>query len=222
MVGFHHREGTLRMKKLSIGILYILAACGISATAAAQSPSAIYNPAGFYIGGSVGVSDLHDNNDEYGFDNGYGYYRHHTAWKAMLGIRPIPMLGAELSYMDFGGDRGDYSSNYYYGAPYSQAKAGAAFAVGYLPIPLPFFDVYGKAGVARLHEIDYFDIQNLPCNAIPGCFTATSANRWSTDFAYGGGVQWHIGGLGLRAEYERIDTSGPNPDMFTFGVTWTF
>jgi opacity protein-like surface antigen len=124
--------------------------------------------------------------------------------------------------MDFGGNHGDYNDNYYYGAPYSQAKAGAAFGVLYLPLPIPWFDVYGKAGVARLHEIDYFNYQTQPCNAVPGCYTATQADRWSTDFAYGAGVQWHVGVLGLRAEYERIDTSGANPDMFTFGLTWTF
>src|SRR5579862_4631280 len=211
------------MRKLSIGILYILFTCGISAVAFAQSASPIYNPAGFYIGGNVGVSDLHDyNNDHYGFDTGYDYSRHHTAWKGLLGVRPVPLFGLELAYMDFGGNHGDYSNDYYYGAPYSQAKAGAAFGVLYLPLPIPWFDVYGKAGVARLHEIDYFNSQTQPCNAVPGCFTATQADRWSTDFAYGAGVQWHVGSLGLRAEYERIDTSGQNPDMFTFGLTWTF
>ena len=207
------------MKKLSVGILYILAACGICATAFAQSPSAIYNPAGFYIGGSVGVSDLHDSQNDYGFDAGY---RHHTGWKGMLGVRPVPILGLELDYMDFGGNHGNYYSGYYSGAPYSKAKAGAAFAMLYLPIPVPFFDVYGKAGVARLHEIDYFNVLNLVCDTGQACFTGTQTDLWSTDFAYGAGLQWHIGGLGLRAEYERLDTSGPNPDMFTFGLTWTF
>lgn len=208
------------MNRLSavLASLGALGACSVTATACAQSPTALYNPAGFYIGGAVGESDVHTGNDV--FDNNYDYYRHHTAWKGMVGIRPIHMLGAELDYIDFGSPNNNAYYGYYY-SPDAKAKAGAAFGVLYLPLPVPFFDVYGKAGVARLHNIDYLP-QSYSCPALSGCYQTIQVSQWSTDFAYGGGVQWHWGGLGLRAEYERLDTSGPNPEVLTVGLTWTF
>ena len=44
---------------------------------------------------------------------------------------------------------------------------------------------------------------------------------WSTNFAYGAGVQGKIGSLAIRAEYERIGGSSANPDLISLGVTWT-
>ena len=43
-----------------------------------------------------------------------------------------------------------YYNNYYYFGPNSHPKATLLYGVGYLPLPLPFLDVYGKLGVARL------------------------------------------------------------------------
>jgi hypothetical protein len=35
-------------------------------------------------------------------------------------------------------------------------------------------------------------------------------------------VQYIIGSLGIRAEYERFEAAGGSPGPLTAGVTWTF
>jgi opacity protein-like surface antigen len=218
------------MNKTSFATLSLLAlvASSVSATALAQSATQLYNPAGLYIGGGVGTADISNNYYPYGgngYGSGYGYgYGHdhyQTAWKAIVGIRPVPIIGAELEYIDFGStNNNQYYYGNYYGGPSAKASAGSAFGLLYLPLPLPFLDVYGKAGAARLHSTEYL-FPSVSCPGTSGCSTIRE-DQWNTDFAYGAGVQWRWGGLGLRVEYERIDTSGPNPDALTFGVIWIF
>jgi hypothetical protein len=117
------------------------------------------NPLGVYVGAGVGESTVRSDNG-YGYNDSFGYggyysQDHHFAWKVAAGIRPIPAAGAELEYIDFGhpGSDGDYYSNTYYVGPDSHPRAIAAFGVGHLPLPLPFLDVFGKLGVARLPAI---------------------------------------------------------------------
>ena len=70
--------------------------------------------------------------------------------KGIVGIRPIRMLGVEATYIDFGQP---YRHNGYYdynvSGSDSHPTAPALFAVGYLPLPMPFIDVFAKAGVAH-------------------------------------------------------------------------
>lgn len=128
------------MNRISASIFAIVGvgACGASTTALAD------DPAGFYLGAGIGESNLR--NDGYGYNNYYGYDDHQTAWKLIAGIRPIPPVGAEFEYIDFGS--GNVNPNYSYGGNFfnssnSDAKASALFGVGYLPLGLPFLDVFG-------------------------------------------------------------------------------
>jgi hypothetical protein len=58
-----------------------------------------------------------------------------------------------VQYVDFGRiHAGSGSIGGQGGITAVDAKAGTLFALGYLPLPVPFLDVYGKVGVARLHE----------------------------------------------------------------------
>lgn len=180
---------------------------------------------GFYVGASVGESTVRSDNF-YGFD-GFDH-DHHFAWKALAGFRPLRVVGAEVEYLDFGhpgsdGTNADYYSNYYYG-PDSHPRALAAFAVGYLPLPVPSLDVFGKVGAARLRTtVDGFDGGScLPGSACPATTQIGSQNRWDSKFAYGVGVQSKFWGVSLRAEYERISSTYGDPDMFTVGATWGF
>jgi hypothetical protein len=201
------------MNRIANGVLAIVgtAACCAGTVALAA------NPAGFYVGAGVGESNLR--NGGYGYDNYYGYHDDSTAWKLIAGVRPIAPIGLEAEYLDFG--RADNNPDYYYGGDYyngnhTYAKAGAVFGVGYLPVPLPFLDVYGKAGVARLEQTSttYYD------NNYQSGFYRN--DDWSTNFAYGVGVQGKWSGLAVRAEYERISASGNDPDALTVSATWTF
>ncbi len=109
------------------------------------------NPLGAYIGAGAGVSNVGNDN----YSNNYGYngnFGNNLVWKVMAGIRPISIVGAELEYIDFGSNNGHdgYYGNYYFFGPNSHPKATVLYGVGYLPLPLPFLDVYGKLGAARL------------------------------------------------------------------------
>lgn len=44
---------------------------------------------------------------------------------------------------------------------------------------------------------------------------------WSTDLAYGLGVEGTLCRLSIRPEYERIHVRGGDPDMLSLGITWT-
>jgi opacity protein-like surface antigen len=189
------------------------------------------NPLGVYVGAGVGESTVRSDNG-YGYNDSFGYggyysQDHHFAWKVAAGIRPIPAAGAELEYIDFGhpGSDGDYYSNTYYVGPDSHPRAIAAFGVGHLPLPLPFLDVFGKLGVARLHtNVDGYDgpacFANQLCPQYVGSFTQES--RWDTRVAYGVGLQTRFANLSIRAEYERISSPYGDPDLFSIGATWTF
>ncbi len=44
-----------------------------------------------------------------------------------------------------------------------------------------------------------------------------------TELAYGAGVQFNLGNLGLRAEYEKFDTDVVGDlDVISIGATYTF
>jgi hypothetical protein len=206
------------MKQISRTLLAVLAVGACSASTAALAD----NPAGFYVGAGVGYSTVRSDDPAYGYP---GYFDdHQTAWKVMAGVRPIPIIGAELEYIDFGqpGTHRGYFDTNYYGTD-SHPRAGALFGVGYLPIPVPFFDVYGKAGVARL-ETDVTTTVVPDCGPGVTCprYVSTRHDQTDNKFAYGVGVQSKWWGVSFRAEYERISSSYGDPDALTVGATWTF
>jgi hypothetical protein len=105
-----------------------------------------------------------------------------------------------------------------------RSRAETLFGLLYAPIPVPFLDLFAKAGAARLQTRVHGLISPLFCpnsTIDPGCpFFSASAS--STDFAYGAGVQFKFGALALRAEYERINSGLGAPDLLSLGLTWTF
>jgi hypothetical protein len=200
-----------------------LGALLLAATASAD------NLLGLYAGAGVGESTVRS---DYGFDPSYpdDSHPHHTAWKALVGIRPIPFVGAEAEYLDFGhsssADSYDNRFNYYgyQNNDDSHPKAGILYAVGYLP--LPFVDVFVKGGVARL-ETNLNSYGPVTCaNNFAGSSCQPELlgrdHAWQTKGAYGAGVQAHFLGLGVRAEYERISSGYGDPDAFMVSATWTF
>ncbi len=192
-----------------------VAGCGASTAALAE------DPAGFYLGAGVGYSTIRSDDPAYGFP---GYFDdHQTAWKAIAGVRPLPFVGAEFEYIDFGQPSIDsYYNADYYGLD-SHPRAAALFGVGYLPLPIPFFDVFGKAGVARLQTDVNSAVQN--CSAAGICTEYVSIYRQDqTDyrFAYGVGVQSKAWGFAFRAEYERISSPYGDPDALSVSATYTF
>jgi len=149
----------------------------------------------FYLGAGISkdkVSDIVNGGTSFpDIDN--------TAWKVFLGVRPLSVIAFEADYLDLGSQ----TSTFVISSDHADAKAFAGFAVGFLPIPVPFLDVFGKAGIARW-TLDGSSITAL----VPGSFSTHG-----TDFAWGVGTQVHFGNFGARLEYENFripNTNGAN------------
>ncbi|HEX4241124.1 MAG TPA: outer membrane beta-barrel protein [Steroidobacteraceae bacterium] len=184
------------------------------------------NPAGFYAGAGLGYSTVRSDDPAFGYP---GYFNdHEAAWKVMAGVRPIPFLGAEVEYIDFGQPdihRGYFDYNYY--GLDSHPRAGVLSAVGYLPLPVPFFDLYAKAGVARLDtDVTTSVVPSCPSGSGAGCPTNPGYllrhNETFNKLAYGVGVQSKFWNVLFRAEYERISSTFGDPDALTVGAAWNF
>jgi opacity protein-like surface antigen len=142
-----------------------------------------------------------------------------SAYQAMLGIRLLSFLGAEVDYMDLGqqsvrgpgqpvpGEPGSYVS-----AEQVSQKGEAAFGMLYLPVPV--IDVYVKAGLSRITT----DMSATISGPAGTSYAAHSAS--DVGFAYGAGVQWKLGQWAVRGEYERFDAAGANPSLLTIGMTY--
>ncbi|HWX69024.1 MAG TPA: outer membrane beta-barrel protein [Steroidobacteraceae bacterium] len=116
-----------------------------------------------------------------------------TSWKAYLGVRPLDWLAAEGDYIDLGS--GSSASGH------ADGNAAAVYAVGFLPIPLPIVDVFGKVGLAHWKLNG-----NVNSLVSPGSLSTNGS-----EFAWGIGAQAHISIVGARLEYENFNvpnTSG--------------
>jgi opacity protein-like surface antigen len=215
------QERTMNRVAKTLMAMGALGLCAVSACASAD------NLLGFYAGAGVGESTVRS---DYGFDPYYpdDSHPHHTAWKVVAGIRPIPFVGAEAEYLDFGHPSStdsyyDHFNNSDLEAD-SHPKAGILYGVGYLP--LPFVDVFAKVGVARL-ETNLNTYTQGTCTGINpdatcGAPVLSRQEAWQTKVAYGAGVQTHFLGLAVRGEYERISSIYGDPDAFMVSATWTF
>jgi OmpA-OmpF porin, OOP family len=207
----------MSMNRISVTLPAIIAVCACAASTRALAD----DPVGFYLGAGVGYSTVRSDDPAYGLP---GYFNdHQTAWKVIGGIRPLPIVGAEVEYIDFGHPDHDYGANGFanYGLD-SHPRAAALFGVGYLPLPVPFFDVFAKAGIARLQT----DVTTFTCAPSSTCTGANEGffrqNQTDNRFAYGVGVQSKAWGFAFRAEYERISSQFGDPDALTVSATWTF
>ena len=184
---------------------------GLLVVALHPSRSGAVDLLGLYAGGSVGQSSV--NADAGGF-NSNPFDHNHVGFKLTAGVRPISLLGAEVSYIDFGHPSGNFGNT-----PGDVSLRGAA-AFGMIYLPVPIIDVYGKLGLARLQSTAS-GADNGGCGPAcqPGLFRL---DRTDTRLAAGVGAQYKFGKLALRAEYERYDAAGGNPTLLSVGLNWTF
>ena len=202
------------MRKWIGALLGSVLVCGVFVGEA----RAASNPLGFYAGAGVGVATP-VNNYLPGFlrNNEFG-------WNVTAGIRPIPWLGAEVQYLDFGYAR--QQSRLLPGSPFDVSRsdsahsyAAGAFGVAYLPLTFvpPAVDLFAKLGAARLWSSDDYSLYDVTESLTN--FGHQSLNE--TDFAYGGGLQIHFGEFAARVEYEAIDASSSTPSLVTLALVWT-
>ncbi len=171
---------------------------------------------GIYVGAGAGQSQLQQN-----------YYQvdsHTTGWKLVAGWHPISSLGAELDYADLGSKNVSYFGTFGMTQVSTKAHATSLYAVGYLPVPVPWLDIYGKLGATRVQADTNGSntpggcpVSLAPCG--PDYF---STDTTSTKFAWGAGAQFKFGLPGLRVEYERLN--GPQGDdaLLSVAVTLNF
>jgi hypothetical protein len=131
-----------------------------------------------------------------------------TDFKVWAGVRPMSVFAVEADYIDLGSQTVNTPTS---GADLHY-KAYAGYAVGYLPLPLPWVDVFGKVGLA------YWTLTGSSGCLGDLCFTSRLSDNGS-QFAWGAGGQVHFGNFGARLEYESFsirNTGGAN--LFSLSV----
>ena len=139
MVALHHPRN-LAALTLALGVLI--------------SPPVINaaEPLGMYAGGAIGQARIDTGNLEGASPSGgvfsFGTYTEdHSAYKLIVGFRPLSLIGAEIAYMDFGHPGRSFSPG---STTSADVKMSGAAAFGMLYLPVPVVSVYAKAGLARL------------------------------------------------------------------------
>lgn len=214
------------MKNRWFVVLMALIVGSLGAATVAQADDLL----GAYLGASFGQAHIRAEQREIVPQAGGSLDMTHSAFKGILGVRVLSLLGAEVAYMDFGkvssvaglqapGLGGSIT------AERVSQKGEAAFAVLYLPVPV--IDAYVKAGLSRITTD--FNATITPQAGIPSCilFNPNCNSPYNlrhdftdTSFAYGAGLQWKLGQWAVRGEYERFDAAGANPSLLSIGMTY--
>ena len=190
----------------------LLCASLMVAAACAADP----DPLEFYVGAGVGQSNLQQ--------NFYQIDAHVTGWKLIAGWHPISSFGAELDYADLGNKSVNYLGTAGFTQVSTKAHATSVYALGYLPVPEPWLDLYGKIGATRV-QADTNGSNTpggCPVSLAPCGPVYFSTNTTSTKFAWGAGAEFKFGLPGVRLEYERLN--GPQGDnaLLSVAVTLNF
>jgi hypothetical protein len=168
---------------------------------AAAGPAALADPIGLYIGAGVGEADVPVNQ--------INFSENHTGYKLLVGLRPIPVVGAELEYVDFGHPgttlEGGASAD-------AEIRGSALYGILYLPLP-PMFDLYAKVGFSRLQTT---------ASAHDGNVELFRFDETNTRAAFGAGAQVKLQAFALRGEYERFSSESGDPSFWSLAFTWSF
>jgi opacity protein-like surface antigen len=167
---------------------------------------------GLYVGAAAGQSRVQATAPD-----AADFRENHSAFKVVVGIRPVSLVGAEIAYNDFG------HPSRQTGIEIADVKMKGESAFGVLYLPVPIVDVFVKGGLAR---IDSTASTNIVClaNVCPETLIATPKpeRRTNVGFAGGAGAQFKMGSLSVRGEYERFNAAGGNPSLLTVGIIWRF
>lgn len=174
------------MHKLSLLVLGLLLLVSASSAQAFDK--------GVYVGASVGQADVSITSSS----NNLDFKDSDTAYKVLLGVRPLKWFGVEASYVDMGKPA---NSNYS-----ATTNGVSAFAVGFLdrgPV-----DLFAKVGAINWNS-------KITSSGIK------LSSRDSTDLAFGAGIQVSVLMFKIRGEYEHFQV-GNGTNMASVGVVFTF
>jgi hypothetical protein len=171
-------ETTMNLRNLVCSTTVVLASSFVSACAFADS--------GVYIGGGIGAAELKDSTGNAG---GVDFKESDTAWKGFVGYNfdalPLVKFAAEVGYRDLGNPDGSFN-----GVPVQYKAHGVDYAVlaglGLGPVDL----------FARLGGMQYKLEKSV--GGIRNDYDGTAPE-------YGIGLWFTVLGLGVRAEYDKID-----------------
>lgn len=169
---------------------------------AVAAPAAHADPLGLYIGAGVGEADV--KLDQVNFSE------NHSGYKLLVGLRPIPVVGGELEYVDFGHPSTTLGSG---ASADAEVRGSALFGVLYLPLPVPTFDLYAKVGLARLQTT---------ASAHAGNAELFRFDETNTRVAFGAGAQFKMAAFALRGEYEQFSSESGDPSFWSLAFTWSF
>ncbi len=180
------------MRKFLLFAVLVVAAASAHADDGSADTSA-------YVGAGLMNSDVQN-------IEGTGFNIDNTSVKALAGVRLFSLVGAEVDYYRLGSD----SRNFYFGGANADARAFAAYAVGYLPLPI--LDFFGKVG------LDRWQLNSNSTN--PSLFQLSDSG---TQFAWGVGAQDHFGNFLARVEYEHLAISNTDgARVISFDVAYNF
>ncbi len=162
---------------------------------------------GFYVGGSLGRSDLNiDDVDEID-RNDFEIDDNDNAYKIMvgfnLGIIPLIDVAVEAAYRDFG----EFEGRSVLGNAEAEADSIDVFGVAALTFgPLA---VFGKVGFVDWNVDTVIEDRNI--------------DQSGSDAAYGVGARFQLGSLAIRGEYEEFEIADSSDlSMLSVGLTYTF
>ena len=167
---------------------------------------------GFYIGGSVGQSDMDEGNAVPDLITSGTVDGKDTGFKIFGGYQFNQYFGLELAYVDLG--KASYSGTFL-GAPVTGGAVetwGVNFsAVGTLPLGSNFA-LFGKVG--------FFTWESEASDTTGG--VPFSGTEDGTDVSYGLGVSYNFTkNFGVRAEWESFKAVG-DIDLLSIGVVYKF
>jgi opacity protein-like surface antigen len=192
-------------------------------------PALAADPLGFYVGGAVAQAHVRATVPF----NDYGFDQQHSGWKVLLGLHPLPLVAAELEYIDFGHPTATAanppSNNGLYSIENADVRQRATALSGliYLPLPVPLLKLYGKAGLARLQtsanaRVTYgCDTSIVRICPPPALLPPVALSETQNHLTYGAGAQLQLAQVAVRLEYQRFSAAGANPDLLSVGITLT-
>ena len=196
-----------------------ITACVAATLAALGAPAArADNALGLYASGALGQANVASDSWSQAtvLANPSSFRENNGAWAARIGVRPISLVAAEAEYYDFGNPSEAYNATTTVGV---KMKGTGLYGLVFLPIPL--VDIYAKAGMSHMRTSTHIA---FTCTPTPGCSPPApiDSETRDTSLAYGAGLQFKVGSLGVRGEYQRFSAAGAHPGLATLGLTFEF
>lgn len=200
-------------------LLTLSAVLGVTSAQAADS--------GFYVGGSIGRSEVSDFDGSdfdaefatLGLTSSTSIDDTDTGWKAFAGYRVMKYLAVEGAYTDFG----EFSANSTITAPSAgvvnstvEADAWTVSALGILPLG-DQLSLFARLGV------NFWNTDISAAGTGSGSVASASNSDDGTDWVYGLGAAFSFTkNLSVRGEWERYDFDDADVDLLSAGVSWNF